>query len=115
MGAYLRRFVVVCAVMLALVLSACGNSFAIEGKWKNVGNDTYGQVQSGSIVTFDGKNCNVVSPSDTYALSKSGDTYRLDCTTLLFSETHSFDVGVVDNDNIELRLGSTVLQLQRVG
>ena len=97
MKSFLCRVALTCAVAFALVLSACGISFAIEGKWRNVGSDTYGQVQSGSIVVFDGENCNMVSPYDTYALTKSGNGYRLDCTTLLFSQTLSFDVRVIDN------------------
>ena len=93
-----------------------GSNFSIEGKWKNVGADTYGQIQSGSIVVFDGTNCNVVSPSDTYALTKSGGGYQLDCTTMLFSETLSFTVKVIDNDHIELiKGGGTDIQLERVG
>ena len=104
------------ALALLLLLSACGGKgFSIEGKWKNVGSATFGQVQSGSIVVFDGKNCNVFSPKDTYAFYKDGSRYKLDCTGLLFSENLSFTVKIVDKDNIEIDPGSGVLKLKRVG
>lgn len=104
------------ALALLLYLSACGaGGFSIEGKWKNVGSTTFGQVQQGSIVAFDGKNCNVFSPKDTYAFYKDGKQYKLDCTGLLFSENLSFTVKVVDKDNIEIDTGSGVLKLKRVG
>ena len=132
--------VVIVALVLALfgiaVISSCfsGNSgsssfgstsgesyfsfsqFSIEGTWKNTGSYTYGQVQSGAIVRFNGSNCNVVSPSDTYAFYKDGSDYRLDCTTMLFSETLSFEVDIIDNDHICIYTGSSnCLELTRVG
>ena len=102
---------------LLLTLAACGGGkgFSIEGKWKNVGSTTFGQVQDGSIVVFDGKNCNVYSPKDTYAFYKEGSQYKLDCTGLLFSENLSFTVKVVNKDSIEINAGSVVLKLKRVG
>ncbi len=90
------------------------SNFDIRGKWKNVGTYTFGQVQSGAIVVFDGKNCNVYSPQDTYAFYKDGDSYTLDCTSLLFSETLSFKVKIVDKDNIHIYYGSNYLELKRV-
>ena len=90
------------------------SNFNIKGKWKNVGTYTFGQVQSGAIVVFDGKNCNVYSPQDTYAFYKDGDSYTLDCTSLLFSETLSFKVKIVDKDNIHIYYGSNYLELKRV-
>lgn len=90
------------------------STFSIEGKWKNVGTSTYGQVQSGAIVAFDGTHCNVVSPQDTYAFYKSGDNWRLDCTTLL-GETLSFTVKTVDENNIDIFFGADHLELQRIG
>lgn len=88
--------------------------FSIEGKWKNVGEYTFGQVQSGSIVVFDGTNCNVFSPQDTYAFYKDGDSYRLDCTSLFFSETLSFTVKIVDKEHIDIYYGSDYLELSKV-
>lgn len=90
------------------------SNFNIKGKWKNIGTYTFGQVQSGAIVAFDGKNCNVYSPQDTYAFYKDGDSYTLDCTSLLFSETISFKVKIVDKDNIHIYYGSNYLDLIRV-
>ena len=89
------------------------SDFSIEGKWKNVGTYTFGQVQSGAIVSFDGTNCNVFSPRDTYALYKDGNDYRLDTTSLL-GDTLSFTVNIVDKDNIDVYYGTNYLELKRV-
>ena len=89
------------------------SSLSLEGKWKNVGSSTYGQVQSGAIVAFDGTHCNVVSPQDTYAFYKNGDSWRLDCTTLL-GDTLSFTVKTVDEDNIDIYFGSSYLEMTRI-
>jgi hypothetical protein len=89
--------------------------FAIEGKWKSVGDYGFGQAQPGSIVIFDGKNCNFFSPNDTYAFYKDGDVYVLDCTSMLFSQNQSFTVTIVDENNIEVAQGSHITQLKRVG
>ena len=100
-----------------LVLCGCGREeeFAIEGKWKNVGEYTFGQAQEGAIIAFDGIKCNLYSPSDTYAFYKDGDSYTLECTSLNFSETMTFHVEVVDADHINLHRGDHVLELQRPG
>ncbi len=90
------------------------HSFSIEGKWKNLSQNTYGQVQSGAIVSFNGKNCNFISPSDIYAFYKEGNNYVLDCTTMLFSETESFPVVVLDRNHIKVYTGDW-LELERVG
>ena len=72
--------------------------------------------RSGQEVVFDGTNCNVFSPADTYAFYKDGDYYRLDCTSFLFAETLSFKVGIVDNDHIDIFYnGPEYVELQRVG
>ena len=89
--------------------------FSIVGTWKNVGESTHNQMQKGAIISFDGKNCNVVSPQDTYALYKDGGSYRLDCTSLL-GGTVSYTVEIIDNDNIHLITPvNTVIELKRVG
>lgn len=100
-------------IVLLLFVSGCGK-FSIEGKWKNIGTGTFGQIQNNAIVVFDGKNCNVFSPADTYAFYKDGNNYKLDCTSLLFSETLSFSVEVVDNSHINLYYGSDCVELQRI-
>ena len=88
--------------------------FSIEGKWKNVGSYTFGQVQSNAIVVFDGTYCNVFSPQDTYAFYKDGDDFRLDCTSFLFSDTLSFTVKIVDKNNIDIYNGTNYLELTKV-
>ena len=90
------------------------SSFTIEGKWKNTGTYTFGQVQQGAIVAFDGKNCNFFSPMDTYAFYKSGSNFKLDCTSYLFSDTLSFTVKIIDNDHIDIYNRSNCLELTRV-
>lgn len=90
------------------------SSFNIEGKWKNNGEYTFGQVQAESIISFDGEHCNVYSPQDTYAFYKDGDDFRLSCTSFLFSDTVSFTVKIVDENNIDLVDGSDILELTRV-
>ncbi len=89
-------------------------SFAIEGKWKSVGNMGFGQAQPGSIVNFNGTNCNFFSPSDTYAFYKSGSSYILDVTSMLTSQNLSCKVNIIDNNNIEITYGSTVTKLKRM-
>lgn len=99
-----------------LLLCSCGQEeFAIEGKWKNVGDYTFGQAQKGAVIVFNGSRCNLFSPSDTYAFYKDGDSYILECTSLGFSETLTFDVEVIDTDHINLHSGNNVLELQRPG
>lgn len=90
------------------------DDFSIEGKWKNVGETTWGQAQTGAIIVFDGKNCNYFSPSDTYAFYMDGDDYKLDCTSPL-GDTISSTVKIVDDNNIDIYSGSTVIELTRVG
>lgn len=117
-----RRNALLVALAAALLAAACaltacsaaGQSFSIEGKWKNTGTGTYAMVQQGTVVTFDGSHCNVMSPSDTYAFSGSSGSYKLDVSAVL-GGNQTFNVNVKDNDDIELIAGSTTLQLQRVG
>ena len=90
------------------------SGFSIKGKWKNVGEGTFGQAQRGSIVIFNGTNCNFFSPRDTYAFYYSGGSYHLDCTSFLFSDTLNFDIKIIDNDNMEVTYKSSTVHLMRV-
>lgn len=94
--------------------SKSSTGFSIEGKWKSVGNTGFGQAQPGSIVNFNGTNCNFFSPSDTYAFYKSGSSYILDVTSMLTSQNLSCKVNIIDNNNIEITYGSTVTKLKRM-
>ena len=87
--------------------------FSIEGKWKNTGSTTWGQMQQGAIVIFNGTNCNVFSPADVYAFYEDGGSYRLDVTGLLGGDI-SFNVSVIDRDHIELTYSDTTIELMRV-
>ena len=88
-------------------------NFSIEGKWKNVGTDTWGQMQEGAIIVFDGVNCNVFSPMDTYAFYDDGSGYVLDCTSPL-GDTVDLDVDVVNENEIILSVGNSTIELARV-
>ena len=90
------------------------SSFSIEGKWKNVGSTGFGQAQPGAIVKFDGTNCNLYSPADTYAFYKSGDSYVLDITSVMGGDSMSSKVNVIDSNNIEIKRGSTLLTFKRM-
>ena len=89
------------------------SDYSIVGKWKNVGEYTFGQAQKGAIIVFDGMNCNFFSPRDTYAFYKNGDNFRLDCTSPL-ADTVSFTVKIVDENNIDIFNGSNIVELTRV-
>ena len=108
----------VATVAIVITLAACSagaSSFSIEGKWKNTGSGGFGQMQPGAIVTFNGNNCNVYSPNDTYAFYSENGKYKLDVTGLL-GGTPSFTVTVVDNDHISMTTGSSeTVELTRVG
>lgn len=87
--------------------------FYIEGKWKNIGDDGFGQAQPEAIVAFDGTHCNYYSPYDTYAFYYDGSNYRLEVVGLL-GDTCSFTVNIVDNDNIEVIDGYGAVSLMRL-
>lgn len=89
-------------------------NLSIEGKWKSVGSYGFGQAQPGNIVAFDGINCNFFSPKDTYAFSKDGDNYKLECTSFMSTDTLTFTVKTVDEDNIDIYYGDNVTELTRV-
>ena len=89
------------------------NNFSIEGKWKNVGEDTYGQAQKNAIIAFDGTNCNFFSPRDTYAFYQNGDGYKLECTSPL-GDTVSFTVNTIDNDYIDIHFSDGTVELTRL-
>lgn len=112
-------------IILIAALVACSSgyntsagdtkNFSIIGTWKNIGDTTHNQIQEGSIISFDGSRCNVVSPQDTYALYNDGNSYKLDCTSIL-GGTVSYTVKIIDNDNIHLITSiNTVIELTRVG
>lgn len=65
-------------------------------------------------MVFDGTNCNFFSPNDTYAFYKENVEWRLDCTSMLLSDTMSFRVEVIDYDNIDIYSDSYVTKLKRV-
>ena len=89
--------------------------FSIEGKWKSIGKNGFGQAQPGAIVVFDGVHCNFFSPSDTYAFYEDGEKWRLDLTSMLFAQNLSLRVKVVDNDTIKVKYGKMTTKLKRVG
>lgn len=105
---------VVIIAILAVFFFNRNNDFSLEGKWKNAGESTFGQAQEGAIVIFDGTNCNLYSPKDTYGFYKEDGKYRLDLTSLLFAETMSYEVEVINKNKIEIQVGSTPLILTRV-
>lgn len=89
------------------------SSFNIIGKWKSVGKEGFGQAQPGSVIVFNGQNCNFYSPKDTYGITKEGDTITLDITSLL-GESKSFKVIVTDDDNIQIKGEGSTTTLKRV-
>ena len=90
------------------------SDFTIEGKWKSVGDYGFGQAQPGAIVVFDGSNCNFFSPQDTYALYQDGDTYKLDVTSFMSTDTLTFTIKTVDNNHIDVFYGGQITELQRM-
>ena len=112
--AILRIAIMMMVSIIAISMSACGG-FKIEGSWKQVGDNTWGQAQPGAIVNFTSNGqANLFSPVDSYAFYKEGSDYRLDVTGLL-GGTSSFTVRVINNNEIELLQGSEVMvALKRV-
>lgn len=90
------------------------DDFMIEGSWRSVGSEGFGQAQPNATVTFDGTHCNFYSPRDTYAFYQDDGKWKLDCTSLLFSETLTFTVEVIDADSINVYYGSGCTELRRI-
>ena len=89
-------------------------NFTIEGKWKSVGDHGIGMAQPGAIVTFDGQNCNVISPMDTYAFEQNGNSFRLYVSGVMGGNV-SFDVVVENYNDITLDPGTgNVTKLRRM-
>ena len=110
-----KRVVIAMVLLLCFALTACGNSgFSIEGKWKSVGSYGFGQAQPGATVIFDSNHCNFYSPRDTYSFFKDGDTYRLETTSSLTTDTLTFTVQVIDNDHINVIYNDKITELERV-
>lgn len=100
--------VVIVAAFLLLNRNA---GFSLVEKWENTGKSTFGQAQMGAIIKFDGTNCNLYSPEDTYAFYKENGNYYLDLTSYIFAETMSYEVKIINGNQIEIQVGSTLLVL----
>lgn len=88
------------------------SDYNIEGTWRNIGTGTFGQINSDSVVLFDGGRCNIYSPSDTYAFYPEGDHYVLQVTGLMGGD-HSFIVYIIDKNHIDLVKGSNIIELEK--
>ncbi len=101
-----------------LTLTSCTkDEFTIEGTWKSTGDNSWGLMSKGSVVTFADGHTALFSPNDSYAFYEENGTYHLDVTGMLGSGGF-FIVTIVDDDNIELATkGSTepTLVLTRIG
>ncbi len=90
------------------------DGFSILGSWKSIGDEGFGQAQPGMITVFEGDHCNFYSPYDTFQFYKnSNGQYQLDVTSFLFGEQLSFDVRVIDNNNIEIDNGIILTRFRR--
>lgn len=90
------------------------SEFTIEGTWKNTGGSTFGQAQSGSIISFDGTHCNYYSPCDTYVLYFENGEWTLDCASYIFAETLRFRVDVLNENTIDIYYGAEAVRLERI-
>lgn len=111
---------IIVAALFSASLSGCGKlqealfkEFSIEGKWKNVGETTWGQAQEDAIIAFDGIHCNLFSPVDTYALYAEDGVVYLDCTSLL-GDSVNLTVKIKDMDSIVISTGIVDVELNRV-
>ena len=90
-------------------------NFSIIGTWKSVGEYGFGQAQPGATVTFDGTNCNFYSPNDTYEFYLQNNKWKLQTKNMLWGDVLTFDVEVIDDDNIQIIYGSnSVTELTRI-
>ena len=104
-----ERFVEYC-----LGMTTQDDSFSILGSWKSIGDEGFGQAQPGMITVFEGDHCNFYSPYDTFQFYKnSNGQYQLDVTSFLFGEKLSFDVKIIDNNNIEIDNGIILTRFRR--
>jgi len=83
-------------------------SFSIVGTWQVVGDQGFGQAQPGAIVMFNGTQCNIYSPQDTYMYSNG----KISGTGLL-GGNWSFLVNYKDNNNIDLVDSTLTISLSR--
>ena len=96
------------------IMSACSESeFELQGKWKNIGTEGFGQAQPGSIVVFDGAHCNLYSPADTYAFYMDNGKYVLEINGLL-GGNFSFTIEVLNKDNIRMSRDGKAIEFRRV-
>ena len=98
---------------ITIGLTSC-SSFSLIGKWKNVGDASFGQIQPGDILVFDGVYCNLYSPKDTYAFSSTHGSGQLDITSFLFNEQLSFTIEIINNNKITICNDSTILKMEKV-
>ena len=106
-------FSIILILTIALSLVSC-TGFSLTGKWKNIGDTSFGQISPGGILVFDGTYCNLYSIKDTYAYSDGQNSGQLDLSSYLFGEHLSFDVQKFSNNRIKIKYGSVVLELERV-
>ena len=90
------------------------SDFSLEGVWKSIGSYGFGQAQPGSLVSFDGINCNMYSPKDTYVFYRKKGKLVLECTSFLTQDPVSFKVEILDEDTIHLHSGEHVTELYRI-
>jgi len=83
-------------------------SFSIVGTWQVVGNQGFGQAQPGAIVMFNGTQCNIYSPQDTYMYSNG----KISGTGLL-GGNWSFLVNYKDDNDIDLVDSTMTISLSR--
>ena len=89
--------------------------FFIEGKWLSTGSYGFGQAAPGAVVAFDGINCNLCSPQDTYAFYPDGDWYSLTVTGFSGGDSQTFTVKTIDTRHIDLiGSGGYITELERV-
>lgn len=71
-------------------------------------------AQPSSLVSFDGINCNIYSPKDTYAFYRKKEKLILECTSILTRDTIPFKGEILDEDAVHLHSGEHVTELYRL-